>query len=302
MTDRDSIIPEHLRTSTICAIFDGMAASGDWSRMPVFVDAMRDADASEDDLRNVAMGCVRAGRDHDAPRLVFADLIEEREPERAAFIRSPNQACQSDSSVGQFCPSFARRRPVQRRPSSPPMMMVVDAVEQFCSTCEALKSFGVPREMLGENRYTVRRGFIDSVRCNASEWLVYERMFLREQPLQRVHLTTWPNVITAHIANNNTMRFQLEGNEAFLVLTEAFLTMNRLSGDALQQYVTEKLLAIAWPKLTFELPEDFNGFMQGFRDEIVRGIRDRYLAMARPPLRDTGVLFNSIPSISGRGR
>lgn len=46
-----NFFPERLRTSDVGALLRAMVESGDWSTIPLLVDAMRDAGATEEELR-----------------------------------------------------------------------------------------------------------------------------------------------------------------------------------------------------------------------------------------------------------
>lgn len=91
MTERDALlaaIPAELRTRDVCGVLDGMIESADYSATPMLVDAVRDAGGTEDHVLAVVRSLIYGVQKADAPRLWYADWLEERgEVERAEFIR-----------------------------------------------------------------------------------------------------------------------------------------------------------------------------------------------------------------------
>lgn len=100
--------------------------------------------------------CLRAvleRPDDDLPRLMYADAAQEQgDMERAAFIRSPSHSCHGDRSVGQPCPVWPYGERV------------------FCPLCQYLVELGVPWQFLGEDAYTIRHGFLNSIACTWADW------------------------------------------------------------------------------------------------------------------------------------
>lgn len=93
-------IPPHLRTTTVCALLhDGFS--------PLVVDALQDAGASSDELRQVLLACVVAWPESDAARLAWADAVEEAEPERAEFLRVQVELARTPKCIYEFPGGFA---------------------------------------------------------------------------------------------------------------------------------------------------------------------------------------------------
>jgi len=81
-------IPAELRTRDVCGVLDGMIESGDYAATPILLDAIRDAGGTEDHVLAVVRSLIYGVQKADAPRLWYADWLEERgEVERAEFIR-----------------------------------------------------------------------------------------------------------------------------------------------------------------------------------------------------------------------
>lgn len=78
------LIPADYRTTDAVTLLAGMHGSGDFSPVPLLVDAMRDAGAPDAVVRHVLLGCVCAAPLQDSPLLAWAGVVEEMgEVERA---------------------------------------------------------------------------------------------------------------------------------------------------------------------------------------------------------------------------
>lgn len=93
----------------------------------------------------------------DLPRLVLADALDEIGGEdytyRAARIRhyiesGGEDGCRSDPDLDLSCP-----------------MEDDNGMALRCSVCQALLDEGTPEDLLGFNRYEIRRGFLDVLRA-----------------------------------------------------------------------------------------------------------------------------------------
>ena len=128
---------------------------------------------------------IRQNLDDDAPRLIYADWLEERgENERAEFIRVQ---CELARIAGCSCDT------VRGLPKY-----------GWCLEC-SLKDrerellLAMPNEQHTMNRpssgtwtWIWHRGFIDSITCTAADWLHHGDAILAEHPVREVRLTTWP--------------------------------------------------------------------------------------------------------------
>lgn len=122
------------------------------------------------------LAAIIANPDEDTPRLVYADWLQENgQEERAEFIRSQcngSNGKKTNSIIGTWFNVFGRGFEVTWRSSS-----------------LFLWSYGeLPR-----NSATIRRGFIDRIRCTAAEWLVHADAILAQHPVRHVALTTNPD-------------------------------------------------------------------------------------------------------------
>lgn len=136
---------------------------------------------------------VLARPDDDAPRLIYADWLDEQgQSEHAEFIRVQCAIAKMERDAG---PEFWR------------------AVEERGTECdwnrlrrrerELRANLGNPFIHIPANVDCVwRRGFVDGVRCTAETWLALLDTFLTTQPIWEVTLTTWPHVIPYRVRRN----------------------------------------------------------------------------------------------------
>lgn len=129
------------------------------------------------------LAAVLAAPEADFPRRQYADWLEENGGgDRAEFIRyqcdhpGVKEGCWGDASVGQEC-----------HPHQP------------CPTCDLVHARGLlPWALLGEDGYTLRRGFVSAVKCSAAAWLAHCDEILAATPLEELELTTELDWYVAH--------------------------------------------------------------------------------------------------------
>ncbi len=207
MTDLLSIIPEQFRTRDVASVANGLA-DNDCATVPVLLDALRDADATDADLRRVLVGVRQAFKGSDTPRLVYADFLEERgEVDRAEFVRVQVELAR----IGHHHPAADRaaleqpdRKDLQcechelRRRE----LWVSIGVDLFNSSCIVFDhhtvkqftsgtGFSIRRVGGGSDEVHWSRGFISSVTCSWADWLRHhERLYW--SPGQTVECTCRP--------------------------------------------------------------------------------------------------------------
>lgn len=157
------------------------------------------------------LASVLAAPDDDAPRLVYADWLDEHgEGERAELIRV-------QSELATMMPTTIRCK------RAPPDDM--RSFHRNCRWCHLRlrerkllltrlpgTSTGRPSENTRAaaryvwagpiaqledpdgNGWQFRRGFIDSITCTAADWLAHADAILAQHPVQTVRLTTWPEI------------------------------------------------------------------------------------------------------------
>lgn len=159
------------------------------------------------------LAAIIADPDDDAPRLIFADWLDENgRSERAEFIRVQCAIAQmDDAGEGTIdeeyghtccedpcpvCAAVERYDALQKRQS--------ELLDQHCEPpyrwpCwrdwipDALLAV-VPDGGLILDYLTFRRGFVESIRCSAEAWLGHSAFIARAAPVRTVRLTSLPTV------------------------------------------------------------------------------------------------------------
>lgn len=194
----------------------------------------------------------------DAPRLVYADWLEENgQPERAEFIRVQCGAnlgvCEMEpNSYGEpFCLSGSGRlgRPFPchycalRRRERELLRLewatVPDALDGAARKLKGVAGFRVFRP--GDADFVFRRGFVEKVVCRAADFLAHADALTAAQPITEVELTTWPEIDRQ--AEGRGVRCRIRGRQRWS------FTHSRITANAV-----EEALAAEWPRIRFTLP------------------------------------------------
>jgi uncharacterized protein (TIGR02996 family) len=178
--------------------------------------------------REALLAAIRQFPDDDAPRLVFADWLDECAPakprrkgrDHAAFIRAQIQtgvACFAWKvhSMNSFwwvvrgkCRTPGRGEVVRA------LLPGLAFVRDFC-------------------RFTVRRGFVEVAELSSRDWFENAGSILERNPVQRVQLMTWP--MPRELADIE----QSQGNPPGWDVPN---TLNK-----------------RWPGITFDMPRPYSG-------------------------------------------
>jgi len=136
---------------------------------------------------------IRENPEDDAPRLIYADWLEDHgEEEQAEFIRVQVEesrlhvcGCAPSLFVAPDCPVCKAVRPLRARWRE----LLSGLYGQFRPTSD--DSWGVLATHRGGTTPAsfVRRGFVHTVRCPTATWLAHRVELVRRHPLQRVELT-----------------------------------------------------------------------------------------------------------------
>lgn len=135
--------------------------------------------------RECLLRAVLASPDDDAPRLAFADEIQESEPERAEWIRDQIEYARTAPGPAELADFF------------------VLSVEAFDGKAYLIESIAKPlpkwiREVISPvswaGSWTFRRGFIECLSIPAADWLVCGDSILAAHPVTEVRLATLPEV------------------------------------------------------------------------------------------------------------
>lgn len=191
-----------------------------------------------------------ANPDDDAPRLVFADWLEEQgECERAEFIRvqvelalllegipefqwdSLDHVCDPDSSDDQEWKhhvNVLRHREYGLR-----------GCEFFPSWCPLIILHNV-----NTSRYV--RGFIESIDVPWSQWLAYHEQIRTATPLRKCRLTDRPEIEFRFSPIEDCIYCEIAGVR--VVIEES------RPGSHAHERMLEQALEKRWPGIEFELP------------------------------------------------
>lgn len=171
---------------------------------------------------------IRAAPEDDAPRLVYADWLDEHDDSRwATFIRSHVA------------------NPDERLASSLPLPL---SQTIFAGECWS----GLPASQIG-----LTRGFASRLECTAAFWLQWAAAILAEHPVTSVTLTTVPEVERrrfpgfADFGAERRFPRRLPGRE--------WRSFDALGCPGSDREAIPALLAAEWPSLTFHLPPEPQG-------------------------------------------
>jgi uncharacterized protein (TIGR02996 family) len=172
----------------------------------------------------------------DAPKLVYADWLDERgEVERASLIRLDGWTTYERKSPGRWRLSYRTQRDRTTVASSPP------------SACEHIKRL-LP---IGIRKYldsiTVHRGFVHSVCCTADACSLHLDTIRKEHPVQRVTFTTLPDAYLC-----------IDGVGLKYCTRRAVLSGRRFQEHAFGREDIRTVAELIWPGTRFELPQDGN--------------------------------------------
>lgn len=190
--------------------------------------------------RAALLAAIRQFPEEDAPRLIYADWLDEHgESERAEFIRVQIELARLHTCA--CAPSLFMH----------PNCLVCDSVHALYNRRHRLLNNlydefrpNVPHSWavgmdgdLPDDEFapgsSVSRGFTEMIRCSAADWLAHADAILAEHPVRRVRLTD-----------------RTAGNPPGVIGTAGVLT--------------KAVLTAKWPGIEFELqpPTSFQEFMQ----------------------------------------
>lgn len=208
----------------------------------------------------------------DTPRLVYADWLQENgQPERAEFIRvqcklarTPEPEYKTISSLLPDVATYHHGICVEcRRLKTKCRYHVLNMRSFWILRGHALE--GMPGEnwekwftkvlpRIQNDGFTPTgydrpvRGFIESLRCRADDWIAHADAILAQQPVQKVALTTFPQF------EDVTRRWETvdRKNRVFIWATVAgkLIELPPLWEGERQ---AEPLLEARWPGITFEV-------------------------------------------------
>lgn len=154
----------------------------------------------------VFLQAILADPDDDAPRLVYADWLEDSDPARAEFIRvqcrlADSKEALSRSAVDDPLPAgaliFSKRTPLESRE----WHLLYENAPKWLGGAPGEWPVGHPGGRVNVSTgggapvtYQFRRGFIGHVTSPADVWLRHGDAILAAHPVTEVTLTTWPNL------------------------------------------------------------------------------------------------------------
>jgi uncharacterized protein (TIGR02996 family) len=239
---------------------------------------------------------VLAAPDDDAPRLIYADWLDEHgRPERAEFVRvqcalarlpkppastrliedgwEPRLGHPSlkEEQAAEHCRALCRRERELLTGHAPCWLAAPGLKVTGC----LVPKDGSPPSCWwqlpgGQISAAFRRGFVESVMTTAALWLTHADVVMAAQPVREVTLQTWPEMVHAAACPDRTQHlYRLAGRkhaEWFWFSTvdwsirpahrERFVFPPYQPGSTLGNVVAQELLAAEWPGVRFTLPGD----------------------------------------------
>lgn len=175
------------------------------------------------------MGSIIASPDDDAPRLVYADWLEEHggEPERAEFIRCqielakplPQTGAAEARKAANILARYRKGAPVPLKAKTPAMQLVRDTLRieflrdaelrlltskggEWIEQLDHFENVGIIwPNVAGKERmitlppgrqFQFRRGFVERIIFAWSDWLLHDAAILASTPLLDLELTARP--------------------------------------------------------------------------------------------------------------
>lgn len=193
------------------------------------------------------LAAIKANRDDDAPRLVYADWLQEHgEPERAELIRLQCNRLDTRNMTHIVCHH--------------------NVICDKCCSCEmcvrsrrALELLNhqpggrgcIPNRMIWWDGPIIddieyQRGFVSYIKLNWGAWLRHADAILAATPLERVELTTWPGHLDT----------VLEQVVWVLSAEDMADEHGEVTTYADRERLIQGMFARRWPDITFTLPRE----------------------------------------------
>ncbi len=235
---------------------------------------MTDADAF--------LAAILAAPDDDAPRLEFADWLDENgQPERAEFIRvqcaiekrraGPAGPVPDDSPWLQGDSTYQALRRRER-----------ELLAAACGSQVEWASPSVHRLMVAGVEWVshlpwFRRGFVAAITCAAADWLAHGDRILAAQPVEEVTLTTFPPM---------DERFSPDGFAEYRLRRRGVWV--GIDDDRGGLQVGEYLLRAEWPRVkTWRLPD---------RRPLGRNVRFQIGGDGHPVIPNPRTMIRGVPT------
>jgi uncharacterized protein (TIGR02996 family) len=219
------------------------------------------------------LAAILAEPDEDIHRLAYADWLDENgRPERAEFIRA-QVACSRYTDCPVRLSDLKRGRPVPLRCGAcdycTSRRQSEELSHRFPILPPSIPAYGFcldPGAVDGNIPHgagltvTVRRGFVEHVTCPATEWIRHADDILREHPVTRVTLTTWPDEDwhSSDMLTTNRYRLTARNEGQSRVFRPARPDQPRLTQPCTRERIAA-LLADEWPRIAFTLPASAPG-------------------------------------------
>lgn len=132
-----------------------------------------------------------ADPDDDAPRLVFADWMDEHDRSQwASLIRLQIELARLEQTGQGQAPAAEALRRKEREYLRP---VSVDLLFWAVDACPGLvemsfRPYSAIPTIVGADRVTFRRGFVEEVTCTAAEWLRHGQAVRERQPIRDLRL------------------------------------------------------------------------------------------------------------------
>lgn len=199
------------------------------------------------------LAAVLAYPEDDAPRLIYADFLDEQgQSDRADFIRVQVHLAHWGDHLGSHLDDGTdyscgvcnlRRRERELLDDDMSDDWTFDAREgippHWCRGADVYETT--------DSYARFRRGFIAQIRCSAADWLAHAGAILAAQPVQEVTLTTWPGR-SGHL-ERPSIDYWVIGPEWFAEGDGEAVMM------AEREMKVKEALRRRWPAVKFNLPQ-----------------------------------------------
>lgn len=137
--------------------------------------------------KDVLLADILANPDDDVPRLIYADYIDDAEPERAEFIRLQIKIA-GLLSCPRSSPLRKRQQQILRKKNAKAWFNVFPSEKGFeVRNGNYLWYYAIPHK-----KAIIRRGFVNEIVCTSAELLENDGSIFVRHPVERVRLSDDP--------------------------------------------------------------------------------------------------------------
>ncbi len=206
----------------------------------------------------------------DVHRLVYADWLEEQgEADRAEFIRVQCEL-EAKRPRNPFVPEEMGRLEYLSKRERELIILLMKTENIPFAINDSYSGDGIYVTVPAESStFAVRvytRGFVSDITCTAANWLVHADTLTAAQPIERVTLTTWPEM---HRSPQGTFKGD---HRVTMFVSDKKYHAAYVPQPTPNEVACTILLNAEWPRITFTLPPEGLSLPLTFYEESFVGL------------------------------